>query len=112
MAHQIPTNLFLNLMKEGRGVEVVPIKSYRIRLVTTKYYFAREEGTHRITDCDANLDSEGGRREKYTGSKGGVVYTMPVVFVGLKVKVVDEKSVVEIVRKWGWSIVVSGACVL
>ena len=47
-----------------------------------------------------------------TGSKGEVVSTMPVGVVGLKVKVLDGKFAVEIVRKWRRSIVVSGACVL
>ena len=53
-----------------------------------------------------------GGREKSTGSEEKVGFTMLGVFVVLKVKVVVEKVVAEIVRKWGWSIVISGECVL
>ena len=36
---------------------------------------------------------------------------MPGVIIGLKVKVVEEKVVAEILRKWGRSIVGSGPCI-
>ena len=47
-----------------------------------------------------------------TGDKGKEGLPIPGVFMGLKVKVVDDKVVVEIVRKWEQSIMGSGACVL
>jgi len=100
VAHQLPTNLFLNPMKEGEEVEVEvgPGKSSLIRLVTTESDFAREEGTRLVTfevngerwfipvtDQNAALDSGGGR-EKSTGADGEVGSPMPGVVVGLKVR--------------------------
>ena len=98
-------------MKEGGAeVEVGTGNSFLVCLVATKSEFAREEGTHIFMDQNAalNIGGEGGSMV----SKGEVVLTMTGVVVRLKVKVGDEKVVAEIVRKWGWSIVISGECVL
>ena len=62
VVHQIPTNIFLNPMKEGGAVEleVGPGKSSLIRMVTKKIEFAREEVTHLVTYQNAALNSGGG----------------------------------------------------
>ena len=86
--HKIPTNLFINLMKEGGEVEVKvgTGKSSLIMMVTTESEFAREEGTPLVTYQNSTLDSEGGW-DKSTIAKGEVGSPMLRVVVGFKVKV-------------------------
>ena len=59
---QLPTNLFLNPMKERKEVEVKvgPGMSYLIWMVTTESDFTRDEGTHLIAYQNAALDNKGG----------------------------------------------------
>ena len=77
-------------------------------MVTTKYYFVKEEGTCLVTDKNDDLNSKG-ERYKSMGSKEEVGLPMLGVIVGLKFKAGDGKAVAEIVRKGGMSIVGSGA---
>ena len=93
-------------------VEVGPRIPSLIWMVTTESEFVREEGTRLIAYQNAALDNKGGRRDKYTGAEGEVGSPIPVVFIGLKVKVVDETVAAEIVLRWGRNIVGSGVFVL
>ena len=80
-----------------------------IWLVTTESDFTRKEGTRLIVYQNAALDTGGGgRRDKYTGAEGEVGSPILGVFIGLKVKVVDETVAAEIVLRWGQNIVGSG----
>ena len=74
MAHQLPTNILLNPTKNGEEVEIEigTRNSSLIRLVTTKYDFAREEVTRLVTDQNVTLKiGGGGGGEKSIGSKQG-----------------------------------------
>ena len=55
----------------------------------------------------------GGRgRDKYIEAEGEVGSPIPVFFIGLKIKVVDETVPVEIVLRWGRKIVGSSVFAL
>ena len=62
MAHQLPTNILLNPTKNGEEVEIEigTRNSSLIRLVPTKYDFAREEVTRLVTDQNVTLNIGGG----------------------------------------------------
>ena len=63
MTYQIPTNLFINSMQEGKKMEVRdgPIIVSLIQLVTTKFKFVRDEVTRIIMDHNSALNNGEGR---------------------------------------------------
>ena len=71
-AYQLPTNIFLNPMKECEEVEVEvgTGKLSLIWLVTTRSNFAREEGTGLVKDQNADFYIKE-KQDKSTGAKEG-----------------------------------------
>ena len=106
VSHQLTTNIFLDSMEKGEEVElkVVPRKVSFIWLVATKSDLAREEGTRLVTYQNSALNKRGAGGGGSIEAEGEVQLPMPGVVTALKVEVGDETAGVEIVWKWGWSI--------